>query len=68
MAEIRVLIKDGKMQAAVPGGVTDEQARRVLQRLIDEVGQDIPIVMEGEIEKHRHQGGQVQTISDRARR
>lgn len=48
---------DGKVQLAVPSGLTFEQARAVLEKVQKVLELDsIPLVYDGEIEQHKHEG------------
>ncbi len=55
MASIRVLrMPDGRVQIAVPSGVTFEEGKRIIERVQAELGADVPIVYDGPVEAHRH--------------
>jgi hypothetical protein len=49
-----VVLPNGKMQIAIPGGVSFEEAKRRLSGFMKDLGQDVPIVIESQIEQHKH--------------
>ena len=57
-----VITADNEVRVAVPGGATFEQAKAAIQGLLAELGAEgLPIVLDGEIEQHRHGPDEVRT-------
>jgi hypothetical protein len=53
--EVKIIQDDnGDMTIAGPSGASVEEAKAAVQRVNDALGTDLPFVMEGEIEQHKH--------------
>lgn len=46
---------DGGLSIRIPSGVTFETARAKIEGLVRELGGDVPIRLEGQVEQHRHE-------------
>lgn len=55
MAQIELRFNpDGTLGIRIPSGVSFEVAKTKIEALVKELGADIPIKLDGQVEQHRH--------------
>lgn len=55
MATVKIVLgADNTLRVAVTAGADYESAKAAIAKLVADLGVDLPIVLDGEIEAHRH--------------